>query len=179
MAYKFGFSNRGETESMYGDKIVGSDGNGDTYGELVVPAEYGTHFASQLLEIQHMRSEMAQHPLPEDKRVLDYLDFDEIILRSGMDENYTSSILETYPDMPETQEAVWDSPAMLAAIDLIDKDNAVLALKALREAPLEVLVDLEAYEAHLILQVLALEAIDLSSLGHKVRQSNKKALANA
>lgn len=175
MAYIAGFSSRHRTHvSNYGDKIVGSDGNGMTYGESSVRVEDYRRYASQMTDITAMRSAILQSPLsqermtdstPSDDLVLEYLAFDEAILLSEMDPDYESAILKTYPDMPSVLfEAVRNSTAVAAIMENIDKENPTLALRALREAPMEVLQELEAHQAHQILQALSIEALDLSRL---------------
>lgn len=161
--------------SMYGDALTACTGNGMTRGEMTVHIEDDRPYASQLADITAMRSAIIRSPLskermtysfPSDELVLEYLAFDEAILLSEMDPGYESAILKTYPDMPSVLlEAVRNSTAIVAVMEKIDKDNSGLALRALREAPMELLQDLEADQAHQILQVLAIEALDFSTLG--------------
>lgn len=155
-ATRFGLVSETST-SMYGEKLVANDGNGDMYGEMTVEVD-NDPVSLQLADISAMRSEIARSPLPGDAKVLEYLAFDEAILRSDMGNDYVSPILQTYPDMPDIlRESVEQNPDIIRAFD---QEQPELALAAFKEAPIEFLQALETEEAHQILLNLASDALD-------------------
>ncbi|HTK39599.1 MAG TPA: hypothetical protein VL362_01910 [Patescibacteria group bacterium] len=145
------------THSMYGDLLVASNGNGATYGEMTIKVD-NDPVSLQLADIAVMRSEIARCQLPGDEVILEYLAFDEAILQGGLDDDYVSPILETYPDMPDSlRQSIKRNPELIEAFGA---DNPELALAAFEEAPIGFLTALKADEAHRVLSALTMLEID-------------------
>lgn len=132
--------------SMYGDVLLYSDGNGDTYGEQTIEVVGDP----RLTEIMVMRSEMAQNPMPGDDRLAELLTFEEIILSEGLAKDY-HSILEDYPDLSEFMRNVTvELPEVAEAIE----EAAEPDVMTLVVAPVEYWEQLSEREAHDVLTVM-------------------------
>ena len=147
--------------SRYGDIFLPPHSyDGESAGEQSVQLEITSNADAQLHEIAYMRSVMSEWPMRGDDKVFELLAFDEAVLRSGIDDDYVSEILLTYPDMPAIlREAAHHAPDLVVTATETDRE---LALSAFDEAPVEYLLALSDEEIHDILRELRYSLSDAS-----------------
>lgn len=149
--------------SEYGEPLLAQDGNGDMYGDETILLEGDRRV--RIMDILALESEIMRSPLQEgDKKALELLEFDKIILVNGLesDESY-ESFVAAYPDLSDhIREVVADSPVAVEDIAEVLDEPEETVTKSLKEAPVAFIKQLAAEEADAILRVLLDESARLN-----------------